>query len=74
MGLFVINEDSDVRSVSKFDDDLYNRISKHDLNTEEGIKGYIQNNMMDIIHVNATINDPSEFDPNKVYLKKKRSK
>lgn len=71
MGLFVINEDSDARSVSKFDDDLYNRISKHDLNTEEGIKGYIQNNMMDIFHVNATINDPSEFDPNKVYLKKK---
>lgn len=28
MGLFVINEDSDVRSVSKFNDDLYNRISK----------------------------------------------
>ena len=44
-GIIVINEDSDARSVSKFDDDLYNRISKHDLNTEEGIKGYIQNNM-----------------------------
>ena len=71
MGLFVINEDSDVRSVSKFDDDLYNRISKPDLNTAEGIQKYIQNNMMDIIHVNATINDPSEFDTNKVYLKKK---
>lgn len=25
MGLFVINEDSDARSVSKFDDDLYNK-------------------------------------------------
>lgn len=72
MGLFVINEDSDVRSVSKFDDDLYNRISKPDLNTTEGIQKYIQNNMMDIIHVNATINDPSKFDPNKVYLKKKK--
>ena len=71
MGLFVINEDTDVRSVSKFNDDLYNRISKPDLNTTEGIQKYIQNNMMDIIHVNATINDPSEFDPNKVYLKKK---
>lgn len=71
MGLFVINEDSDVRSVSKFNDDLYNRISEPDLNTTDGIQKYIQNNMMDIIHVNATINDPSEFDPNKVYLKKK---
>lgn len=27
--------------------------------------------MMDLFHVNAVINDPSEFDPNKVYLKKK---
>lgn len=71
MGLFVINEDSDARAVSGFNDDLYNRISKPDLNTTEGIQKYIQNNMMDLFHVNAVINDPSEFNPNKVYLKKK---
>ena len=73
MGLFVINEDKDIKVLSNLnDDDLYDKSSKIDLSKEEGLHKFVNMGIENLLKIENTMTHTSEFNPNEVYLKKKK--
>lgn len=73
MGLFVINEDKDIKVLSNLnDDELYNKSSKIDLSKEEGLHKFVNMGIENLLKIENTMTHTSEFNPNEVYLKKKK--
>lgn len=74
MGLFVINEDKDIKVLSNLnDDDLYDKSSKIDLSKEEGLHKFVNMGLENLLKIENTMTHTTEFNPNEVYLKKKEA-
>lgn len=55
MGLFVINEDKDIKVLSNLnDDDLYDRSSKIDLSKEEGLHKFVNMGIENLLKIENT--------------------